>query len=169
MEYNDAKQRFIQAWGTLGQSWGINKAMAQIHALLLVSTEPLSTEDIMQELSISRGNANMNVRALIDWGIVEKTHIPGERKEYFTSEKDLWALSRQVIIERKKRELEPLQRVLAEVQQVEGDSAEVEAFKQMTGDVDRFANSASSVLDAITKADKHCFFKPVLNLFGAQY
>lgn len=168
MEYADAKQRFIQAWGTLGQSWGINKAMAQIHALLLISTEPLSTEDIMEELSISRGNANMNVRALIDWGIVDKTHIPGERKEYFTSEKDLWALSRQVIVERKKRELEPLQKVLAEVQAIEGAGPEVEEFKNVTGDVGRFANRASAVLEQITRSDKHWFFGPVLKLFGAQ-
>ena len=167
MQYDEAKQRFIQAWGALGQSWGINKAMAQIHALLLISTKPLCTDDIMAELNISRGNANMNVRALIDWGIVEKVYVPGDRKEYFNSEKDLWALSRQVIVERRKRELEPLQRVLADVQTVEGEGEEVEEFRKITGDVDRFAGRASAVLEQITKSDKHWFFGPVLKLFGA--
>ena len=82
MELNEAKNKFIQAWGTLGSNWGINKAMAQIHALLLLATEPLSAEDIMQELQMSRGNVNMNLRALMDWGIVKKDLKVGERKEY---------------------------------------------------------------------------------------
>ena len=95
MNYEDAKQKYIQAWGTLGSSWGINKAMAQIHALLLVSTEPLSAEDVMNELQMSRGNVNMNLRALMDWGIVEKEHKVGERKEFFSAGKDIWELARQ--------------------------------------------------------------------------
>ena len=81
MEFKQARQKFIQSWGTLGSNWGINKTMAQIHALVLVSAKPLSTEEIMEELSISRGNANMNVRALLDWGLVEKQFVVGERKE----------------------------------------------------------------------------------------
>ncbi|MEQ8808221.1 MAG: helix-turn-helix domain-containing protein [Imperialibacter sp.] len=87
MEYNEAKRKFIEAWGTLGSSWGINRAMAQMHALLLISTKPLSTEDIMEELQISRGNVNMNIRALMDWGIVQKEHKIGERKEFFSADK----------------------------------------------------------------------------------
>ena len=67
MEYDVAKDKLIQAWGTLGASWGLNRTMAQIHALLMISTESLSAEEIMEELNISRGNANMNIRALIDW------------------------------------------------------------------------------------------------------
>lgn len=167
MEYNEAKQRFIQAWGTMGSSWGINKAMAQIQAVLLLSTEPLCTEDLMSELNISRGNANMNVRALIDWGVVQKVYKPGERKEYFTTEKDLWALSRQIIKERKKRELEPLQRIITELAEVEGEGPEVEEFRKVRNDVDRFAGRANAVLDQVGKSDKHWFFGPVLRLFGS--
>jgi len=96
MELNDAKNRFIQAWGTLGSNWGINKAMAQIHALLLLAAEPLSAEDIMEQLQMSRGNVNMNLRALMDWGIVKKDHVVGERKEYFSTGKDVWELAKQV-------------------------------------------------------------------------
>ena len=70
MELPEAKERFIQAWGGFGSQWGINRSMAQVHALLLVSPDPLSTEDVMEQLNISRGNANMNLRALIDWNLV---------------------------------------------------------------------------------------------------
>ena len=83
MELEEAKAKFIQAWGTLGSSWGINRTMSQIHALLIVSVDPLTTEEIMDQLKISRGNANMNVRALMDWGLITKELVPGERKEYF--------------------------------------------------------------------------------------
>ena len=83
MTLKEGKDKFIQSWGTLGSNWGINRTMAQIHALLLVSPEPLCAEDIRQELHISMGNANMNLRALIDWGLVYKKLKSGERKEFF--------------------------------------------------------------------------------------
>jgi DNA-binding transcriptional regulator GbsR (MarR family) len=89
MKFKEAKSKFVQTWGALGSQWGINKTMAQIHALLMVSNEPVSMEDIMSELHISRGNASMNLRALMDWGIVYKEFKPGERREFFIAEKDL--------------------------------------------------------------------------------
>ncbi|MEO1437965.1 MAG: MarR family transcriptional regulator, partial [Bacteroidota bacterium] len=126
MELQEAKDKFIQAWGTLGSSWGINRTMAQVHALLLISDDPLSAENIMGELKISRGNANMNVRALIDWGLVFKELKPGERKEYFVAEKNMWDIVRQIIVQRKKKELEPIVKILNEVSNVEDDSEEAQ-------------------------------------------
>ena len=79
MELVEAKQKFIEAWGKLGSEWGINRTMAQVHALLLITPEELTTEEIMETLQISRGNANMTLRDLISWGLVEKRHKPGER------------------------------------------------------------------------------------------
>ena len=70
MEFKEAKNKFVQTWGALGSQWGINKTMAQIHALLMVSIEPVSMEDIMEELQISRGNASMNLRALMDLSLI---------------------------------------------------------------------------------------------------
>lgn len=102
MKYSEAKEKYIQAWGTLGSSWGVNRTMAQIHALLMVATAPLSAEEIMEELKISRGNANMNLRALMDWGLAEKVLISGERKEYFKADKDIMKISVQVAKERRK-------------------------------------------------------------------
>lgn len=102
MKLAEAKQQFIQSWGSLATQWGINKTMAQIHALLMATPTPLNQDEMMEQLNISRGNVNMNIRELINWGLVERVILPGERKEYFTAEKDIWKVARQVIKERKK-------------------------------------------------------------------
>ncbi|WP_416865784.1 MAG: GbsR/MarR family transcriptional regulator [Imperialibacter sp.] len=165
MEYNEAKKKFIEAWGTLGSNWGINRAMAQIHALLLISTEPLSTEDIMDELQMSRGNVNMNVRGLMDWGIVNKEHKIGERKEFFTAGKDIWELARQVSKERRRREIEPIIKVLSQVQDVTGDNKEqLKEFKKVTSDLQDFSLKVDGVLDKFTKSDQNWFYKLLMKL-----
>lgn len=164
MEFRDGKEKFIQAWGTLGSSWGINKAMAQIHALLLISTKPLSTEEIMEELKISRGNANMNIRALIDWGIVYKENKLGERKEFFSAGKDVWELARQVSKERRRREIEPIIRVLDQVQAVQGNDKTVSEFKTVTNELKDFSLKVDGVLDKFTKSDKNWFYKLLMKL-----
>ncbi len=124
MTYEDAKIKFISTWGSLGSLWGINKAMAQIQALLFISTKPLSMEDIMEELHISRGNTSMNLRQLMDWGIVTKELIPGERKEYFTTEKDVQELTRIIAKERSRREIQPVIKVLDDVSSIKNDGTE---------------------------------------------
>ena len=159
MELPEAKERFIQSWGALGSSWGVNRTMAQIHALLLISPEALSADDIMRELQISRGNANMNIRALIDWGLVYKELKPGERKEFFVAEKDMWEVVKSIITQRKKKELEPMLRVLDELSSVEaaGDDPEAEEFVEVIKDIKLFSNKADSTLDTLTKADSNWF------------
>jgi len=86
--------------------------MAQVHALLFISPNPLSANEIMDELQISRGNVSMALRELIAWGIVSRVHIKGERREYYTTEKDVWAMFRTIIRERKKREVDPTINIL---------------------------------------------------------
>src|SRR6476620_7747797 len=120
MNIKDSKIQFVQAWGALGSQWGINKTMAQIHALLLLANEPLSTEDIMEQLAISRGNANMNIRELMEWGLADKVYKFGERRDYFIAEKDVWRVARQVAKIRKKRELEPILKLLEQIEHVDG-------------------------------------------------
>lgn len=165
MHYEEGKSKFIQSWGTLGSAWGINKAMGQIHALLLISEEPLSTEEIMEDLQISRGNANMNIRGLIDWGIVKKIYKPGERKEYFTAGKDILELARQVSRERRRREIEPVMRVLEELQDVsEGDKAEIEHFKAVTKDLGDFTKQVDGALDKFSRSDKNWFFQVLMKM-----
>ena len=119
MTAQEKKDKFVQQWGSIGSNWGINRTMAQIHALLLISSKPLSAMEIKQELQISVGNANMNIRALIDWGLVHKELIPGQRKEFFIAEKDMWEVVKRIIIQRKKKELEPILRLLNEVGDVD--------------------------------------------------
>lgn len=156
MKLQEAKIKYIQTWGSLATSWGINKTMAQVHALLLVSTEPLSADDIMDTLKISRGNVNMNVRALIDWGIVRKEFVVGERKEFFVADKDIWELFKQVTKERKRREVEPVLKVLDELQKdVKEESDEATQFKKLMGDLSSVTNTVNGILDKAIKADEH--------------
>lgn len=157
MKLADSKARFINAWGTLGTSWGINRTMAQVHALLLVSPDALSAEEIMDQLNISRGNANMNIRTLIDWGLVFKEIIPGERKEFFVAEKDIWKVFKQIAKERRKRELEPIFKVLEAVKNVEGDKRDrnVKAFVDSIEEIERFTKKADKTLETMIKADEN--------------
>jgi len=152
MEFKEAKNKFIQTWGALGSQWGINKTMAQIHALLMVSPEPLSMEDIMEELLISRGNASMNLRALMDWGIVYKEYKSGERKEFFTAEKDLDELAVKIAKERSKREIKPALRVLKDVSLIDpNQSSETKHFVDQTSKLYDFVLKADNMIDKVTE------------------
>jgi DNA-binding transcriptional regulator GbsR (MarR family) len=152
MEFKEAKNKFVQTWGALGSQWGINKTMAQIHALLMVSAEPVSMEDVMEELQISRGNASMNLRALMDWGIVYKEYKAGERREFFTAEKDLDELAVKIARERSKREIKPALRILKEVSSITANQTEEEKhFVDQTTKLYDFVLKADNILDKITE------------------
>jgi DNA-binding transcriptional regulator GbsR (MarR family) len=152
MEFKEAKNKFVQTWGALGSQWGINKTMAQIHALLMVSDEPLSMEDIMEQNQISRGNASMNLRALMDWGIVYKEYKHGERKEFFTAEKDLDELAVKISRERSKREIKPALKVLKEVSSIKTkNTKEEQHFVDQTTKLYDFVLKADNVLDKMTE------------------
>lgn len=112
--HREALDRFVAFWGEMASSWGINRTMAQIHALLYAVEEPLDTDAIMVRLQISRGNANMNLRSLVSWNLVRRVHRPGSRKDYYTAEKDVWEITIQIIREREKRELRPVLQQLQE-------------------------------------------------------
>lgn len=143
----------------MGASWGINRTMAQIQAVLLLSPKPLCTDEIMEKLQISRGNANMNVRELLSWGVVYKSFIKGDRKEYYYSEKDMWELAKKISRERKKRELEPLVKILGELKTIEGNSEEVKEMNKVVKSADGMAKRAESMLDLVMKLDESMFFK----------
>ncbi len=113
--YQQAKDKLTLHWGEMGAKWGINRTMAQVHALLFASEKPLCAEEIMDELQISRGNVSMSLRELMNWGIVTKMHIKGERKEFYTTEKDVWQFFKIISQERKKREIDPTINALRDV------------------------------------------------------
>lgn len=167
MKLTEAKQQFIHSWGVLGSQWGINRTMAQVHSLLLVASKPLSTDEIMEELSISRGNANMNIRDLMEWNLVDKVIVPGERKEYFTAEKDIWKVATRIMYQRKKRELDPMLKVLNQLSEIEGDkrNAEVKAFTDTVENIKKFAGQAEKTLDVMIKAEENWFLGNFMKIF----
>jgi DNA-binding transcriptional regulator GbsR (MarR family) len=164
MHVSEGTERFIEAWGRMAGEWGINRTMAQVHALLLVSLEPLTADQVKEKLAISTGNASMNLRALMDWGLAYKHLKPGDRKEYYTAEKDIWNVVRQIIIQRKKRELDPMIKILEEVAGVEQDSAEAVHFASMVSDIRKFSHKAHQTLDALTKSDSGWFTNTFLTM-----
>lgn len=122
-ELRQAQDRFISVWGEMAGSWGISRTMAEIHAVLYITGESLSMDDLMERLEISRGNASMSVRSLLDWGIISRSHKRGDRKEYFQAEQDVWAMFRAIVRERMKREAEPLLAELHEIRDLTGSRA----------------------------------------------
>jgi DNA-binding transcriptional regulator GbsR (MarR family) len=122
------QQKFILHWGEMGTRWGINRTVAQIHALLFVSPRPLTAEEITDTLSVARSNVSNSLRELQSWGIVKMVHVMGDKRDHFESMKDAWEMFRVVLDERKKREIDPTIRVLQEC------IAEAEAGK----DTDRY-------------------------------
>ena len=157
MDWQEGKEKFLQAWGALGSEWGINRTMAQIHALLMISPNSLSADSVMEDLKISRGNANINLRALMDWGLVYKELRAGDRKEYFIAEKDIWKVVRQIIINRKKKELDPMLKVLDEINNIDETTPEGEALAKAVRDLKLFSSKADSTLDMLVKADSNWF------------
>ena len=104
----EGRQEFIELWGDMGARWGVPRSMTELHALLYIVGAPMNTDEIMKQLSISRGNASMTLRTLLDWGIITRTHRPDDRKDYYIAEQDVWKLFATVARARKRRELEPL-------------------------------------------------------------
>jgi DNA-binding transcriptional regulator GbsR (MarR family) len=117
-----AQDLFIRRWGEMGQTWGINRTMAEIHAFLYITGQPRCTDDVMERLNISRGNASMSLRALCDWGIVRRRHRPGERREYFESLGDVWEMFSIIAAERKRREMDPVLETIKQCQRMLGAS-----------------------------------------------
>ena len=167
MKLEEAKRNFVEAWGILGTNWGINRTMAQIHALLMVSEQPLSTDEIMEILDISRGNANMNTRALIDWGLAERKIKLGERMEFFVGEKDIWKVAVKIIRERRKRDIDPLRATLRDLKMIddkEEKKEEYQKFMKLLNDIDGFADSADKITDKMVLADQNWFFGTMMKL-----
>ncbi|MES2646710.1 MAG: transcriptional regulator [Bacteroidota bacterium] len=168
MVLQEAKKEFIAAWGSFGSNWGINRTMAQIHALLMISSEPISAEEVMDNLHISRGNANMNLRELINWGLVNRTILRGERKEFFTAEKDIFKVTRIIARERKKRELEPMLKFLESISHVEGDTndKDIKTFTDTIAGIKKLGEQTDKSLDKLIKAEENWFWGTMIKLLS---
>jgi DNA-binding transcriptional regulator GbsR (MarR family) len=113
-----AQDLFIRRWGEMGQTWGINRTMAELHALLYINGQPLCTDEVMERLHISRGNTSMSLRALCDWGLIRRLHKRGERREYFESLSDVWEMFSLIAAERKRREMDPVLETIKQCQRM---------------------------------------------------
>jgi DNA-binding transcriptional regulator GbsR (MarR family) len=151
-----AREEFVAQWGALGTQWGINRTMAQIHALLMTAPEPQCTDEVMEMLEISRGNAHANLKELVAWGLVRPVVIKGERREYFEAEKDVWTIFTIVARERKRREIDPALAILNKCAEESRDihTAEGRAFHEQMVALQEFVGFASKMSDRIA-AMKH--------------
>ena len=152
----EARESFITHWGVMGSAWGINRTMAQIHALLLATTRALSTDEVMEELQISRGNANTNLRELVGWGLIRTVIRKGERKEFFEAEKDAWKILGMIARERKRREVEPAIEVLdaCRAKAAEAHSNEAETFARQMEELGDLMKLGSRVLEKASASEK---------------
>jgi HTH-type transcriptional regulator, glycine betaine synthesis regulator len=139
-------QEFVQHWGLMARTWGINSSMGELFALLYITGTDWTAEDLRSWLGVSRGNVSMNLRELLAWGVVHKVHRPGERRELFRAETDVWVLFRRILSERKRRELDPSLRVLDrtvrladEIPNLAELKARVESLRQFFGLIDSLA------------------------------
>ncbi len=147
-----ARDEFVSQWGALGTQWGINRTMAQIHALLMTSPVAMTTDEVMEDLEISRGNAHTNLKELVAWGLIRVVVKKGERREYFEAEKDVWSIFTIVARERKRREIEPALAILNKCAEEsrEIDSTEGKAFYDQMRALEDFVGFASKMSDRVS-------------------
>jgi len=103
----DLVQSFVEAWGAMGSLWGINRSVARVHALLMASEEPIGLDEIAERLQISKGNASMSLRELRTFGVVRPVEVPGDRRDFYVTEPDVWTMFFRILRERKRREFDP--------------------------------------------------------------
>lgn len=154
-----SKALLVRRWGEMGGYWGINRTMAEIHALLFVSAQPLCTDDIMAQLHVSRGNASMNLRALVDWGLIQRVHQLGDRKEYFQADTDVWHMFETIMRERRRREVEPIIATIDRCREMvagheaasAADAAETREFRRRLAEFQNFLTTMSTLFDLVLR------------------
>lgn len=167
-ELKQARENFIAQWGAMGTAWGINKTMAQIHALLMIAPGPVNTDEVMEQLGISRGNANINLRELVNWGLIRTVFQKGDRKDYFESEKDVWKMFCCIARERKRREVEPVLNALGQCVEKTAKlkGSEAEAFNKTVEDLHDFVGMVAGVLDRIGRSDQSAVMPAMMKLLS---
>lgn len=156
----EAKNMLVRRWGEMGGYWGISRTMAEIHALLFVSQKPLCTDDIMEQLHISRGNASMNLRALVDWGLIRRVHQLGDRKEYFQADTEVWHMFETIMRERRRREVEPIISTIDRCADLVADEADkgtefngenVDEFRRRIQSLREFLDTMGTLFEMVLK------------------
>ena len=156
-QLRESQDLFIRRWGEMGQTWGINRTQAEIHALLFVTGQPQCTDDVMERLNISRGNASMSLRALCDYGIIRRFHRRGERREYFESLSDVWEMFSIIAAERKRREMDPVLETIKQCREMLDPKAlgkdaakdeQVQVTQKRLADMEDFMTVTNRIFDA---------------------
>jgi DNA-binding transcriptional regulator GbsR (MarR family) len=146
------EQKFILHWGEMGTRWGINRTVAQIHALLFLSPKPLNAEDIAGTLGVARSNVSTSLKELQGWGIVKRVHVLGDPRDHFESMKEVWEMFRVVLDERKKREIDPTLAVLRScIAEAEKDKATGEYTEERLCELAGFFETTTAWYDQIRK------------------
>jgi HTH-type transcriptional regulator, glycine betaine synthesis regulator len=151
---------FVAHWGLMARTWGINSSMGELFALLYITGTDWTADDLRKSLGVSRGNVSMNLRELLAWGVVHRVHRPGERRELFRAETDVWTLFRRILSERKRRELDPslcvldrTVRLAAARPELADVKARVESLRQFFGLIDSLAVRLLSMPSAESPSD----------------
>jgi DNA-binding transcriptional regulator GbsR (MarR family) len=167
-QFEQTRDDFIAQWGVMGSQWGINRTMAQIHALLITSLEPMSTDEVMSALNISRGNAHTNLKELVNWGLLRILTKKGERREFFEAEKDVWEMFRRIVRERKRRELDPALNVLTRCKEETAGlkSAEAKVFHDQMTELEEFVSFASKMSDRASGLSQNKAMQMAMKILG---
>jgi HTH-type transcriptional regulator, glycine betaine synthesis regulator len=150
---DDLVRQFVEHWGAMARSWGINATMGELFALLYITGTDWTADDLRERLHVSRGNVSMNLRELISWGLVHKVHRAGERREYYRAEGDVWTLFRRILTERKRRELDPTLVVLGTTARKIQDDPSLSHLADRVGSLQRFFALIDSLATRVADLD----------------
>ena len=149
---SQTEQKFILHWGEMGTNWGINRTVAQIHALLFISEKPLHAEEICETLAVARSNVSTSIKELQGWGIVKRVHVLGDKRDHFASLKDVWELFRVVLNERKKREVDPTLSMIRDCMiEADSDKDTSDYTKERLKDLAEFFEVTTCWYDQVSK------------------
>lgn len=148
-------EAFILHWGEMGSQWGVNRSVSQVHALLYLSDRPLNAEEICDELGLARSNVSNALKELQGYGIVRRTHVPGDRRDHFVAETDLWDMLMRIVVERKKREIDPTIMVLSDLSaQLEGRKDVPAHIRERIGRMHDFMGNLATWYDDVRRLPK---------------
>lgn len=151
MKLNPTTEKFILHWGEMGAQWGVNRTVAQIHALLYIVGRPLNADEIVDTLGVARSNVSTSIKELQSWQLVQTTHILGDRRDHFTTSDDVWVLFRTIVAERQRREIEPTVRFLQNLMDSPGFAQENAAVQQRIRQTHDFVGTLTSWANEMLK------------------
>ena len=162
MKLTPVMEKFVVHWGEMGTRWGVNRTVAQIHALLYLSPEPLNAEEISETLGVARSNVSTSLKELMSWRLIKVIHVLGDRRDHFESLKDLWEIFNCVVEERKKREIDPTLTILRQCElEATHDKGTPEEIKQRIKDMTEFLETLTGWYEQMSSIPKATVMKLV--------